>query len=51
MMCAQGLSSMIHGGMVEGQFEGIQVGTRGLKISHLFFTDDSLFFFKANIVG
>ncbi|KAL5564766.1 hypothetical protein UlMin_027930 [Ulmus minor] len=47
LLCAEGLSSLIHTFERTGQLQGIRCGTNGPTISHLFFADDSLLFVEA----
>lgn len=49
LLCAEGLSTLIQQAVGRGQMDGISVCREGPKISHLFFTDDSLIFHKATI--
>ena len=49
LLCADGLSALIKNAMSEGCMEGISVCKRGPSISHLFFTDDSIIFYKASM--
>ncbi|KAL5572390.1 hypothetical protein UlMin_021987 [Ulmus minor] len=44
LLCAEGLSSLIHTFERTGQLQGMRCGTNGPTISHLFFADDSLLF-------
>ncbi|XP_023911364.1 uncharacterized protein LOC112022977 [Quercus suber] len=46
---AEGLSALIKKSVEEGVLEGISICRRGPKLSHLFFTDDSLIFCKATL--
>ena len=46
---AEGLSSLIKKLLEDGILEGVAVCRGGPKLSHLFFTDDSLIFCKATI--
>lgn len=48
VICAQGLSSLITGNKVQGTLKGLKLASRGPEITHLFFADDSLVFFKAD---
>lgn len=47
VLCAQGLSSMLHKLRQRGYIEGVRFGGGGPSISHLLFADDSLLFYKA----
>ncbi|KAL5553661.1 hypothetical protein UlMin_041062 [Ulmus minor] len=47
LLCAEGLSSLIHTFERTGQLQGMRCGTNGPTISHLFFADDSLLFVEA----
>ncbi|KAL5570870.1 hypothetical protein UlMin_020467 [Ulmus minor] len=47
LLCAEGLSSLIHTFERTGQLQGMWCGTNGPTISHLFFADDSLLFIEA----
>ncbi|KAL5557493.1 hypothetical protein UlMin_039729 [Ulmus minor] len=47
LLCAKGLSTLIHNSERSGQIHGMQCGTNGPTISHLFFADDSLLFVEA----
>ncbi|KAL5538246.1 hypothetical protein UlMin_044727 [Ulmus minor] len=47
LLCAEGLSSLIHNSERTGQIQGMRCGTNGPTISHLFFADDSLLFIEA----
>ena len=49
LLCADGLSALIKNAVSEGCMEGISVCRRGPSISHLFFADDSIIFYKASM--
>ena len=49
LLCADGLSALIKNVVSEGCMEGISVCRRGPSISHLFFADDSIIFYKASM--
>lgn len=51
VICAQGVSSMLATIERDNQFSGIPIDPGRLSISHLFFADDSLVFFKATREG
>ena len=44
LLCAEGLSAMLHQAVQEKRLRGVSVCRRSPKISHLFFADDSLTF-------
>lgn len=48
VICAQGLSSLLKGHASHGSIKGLKMASRGPVITHLFFADDSLVFFKAD---
>ncbi|KAK1593032.1 hypothetical protein Q3G72_034794 [Acer saccharum] len=47
MICAEGLSNLIPESERRGNFAGFRCSRMGPKVSHLFFTDDSLLFSRA----
>jgi hypothetical protein len=49
LRCAETLSSLLTQANKEGRLSGVPTSRRGLKISHLFFTDDSLLFCRSTI--
>ena len=49
LFVVEGLFALIKKSVEEGVLEGISVCRRGPKISHLFFTNDSLVFCKATL--
>ena len=47
LLCAKGLFALIQSAVDRGQMDGVKICRGGPRLSHLFFTDDSLFFCKA----
>ena len=47
ILCAEGLSAMLHQAVQGKRLRGISVCRRGPKVSHLFFADDSIIFGRA----
>ena len=47
LICAMGLQSLLTKAEVEGHIRGVAICRNGLKISHLFFADDSVLFCNA----
>ncbi|XP_062176146.1 uncharacterized protein LOC133881223 [Alnus glutinosa] len=48
LLCAEGLSALIQTTKREGRISGVPIAVEGTRLSHLFFTDDSLLFCRAN---
>lgn len=48
VLCAQGLSAIINHYALHNKIHGIKVARGSPTITHLFFADDNLLFFKAN---
>lgn len=48
-ICAQGLSSLLYISEAQKKFSGVRIAASCPTISHLFFVDDSLIFFKATV--
>lgn len=49
LFCAKGLSSLIQK-EAKGLISGVLVATKGMKLSHLLFAEDSLVFCRANLI-
>ena len=49
IICAEGLSSLIRNREKAGFLHGVKVARSAPSISHIFFADDCLLFFKANL--
>ena len=47
LFCAEGLSALMHKATQRNDLKGLAASARGPRISHLFFTDDSLIFCRA----
>ncbi|XP_019179708.1 PREDICTED: uncharacterized protein LOC109174921 [Ipomoea nil] len=48
LICAEGLSMLLQRAQMAGLIHGCRVARGALQISHLFFADDSLLFFRAD---
>ena len=48
LLCAEGFTSLLQKAELEGHIHGVSICRRALKISHLFFADDSLLFCQAS---
>lgn len=44
---AEGLSALLKRMTIQGQIHGVKVSNKAPSVSHLFFADDALYFFKA----
>ncbi|XP_073152575.1 uncharacterized protein [Henckelia pumila] len=49
VLCAQGLSALLNSFENMGLFKGVKIAATCPSISHLFFADDSLMFFRATL--
>ena len=49
LICAEGLSALIKKVAADGLLEGVSVCRGGPCLSHLFFADDSLIFYKVTV--
>ena len=47
LICAEGLSALLHKASLKNDLRGVAASARGPRISHLFFADNSLIFCKA----
>lgn len=47
VLCARGLSSLLTASQENNRFKGIKIANLSPTLSHLFFADDSLVFFRA----
>jgi exonuclease III len=50
ILCAEGLSTLLHKAERTGSITGLPIARGGTKINHLFFADDSLLFCRANFM-
>ena len=51
LLCAEGLSALLHQAEFVGRIRGIKVAPTAPTVTHLFFADDSLMFFEASREG
>ena len=49
LLCAEGLNGLIRKATLQGDIHGVSLCPRGLKITNLFFADDSLLFCRASL--
>ncbi|KAL5736596.1 hypothetical protein ACOSQ2_031384 [Xanthoceras sorbifolium] len=50
IICSEGLSGLVSAAESDGRLLGLRCGRYGPRISHLFFADDSLLFFRASSI-
>ena len=49
LLCTKGLHGLLTKAVASGDIRGISICRNGPRLTHLFFTDDSLLFYKASI--
>ena len=49
LLCAKGLSSLIKASVANGVMKRISICRKGPELSHLFFADDNLIFYRASL--
>ena len=49
LLFSKGLNGLIQQAVTEGNIQGVSLCKNGPKISHLFFADDSLLFYRASL--
>ena len=49
LICAEGLSSLLHQATHRKAIKGVAASTRGPRVSYLFFANDSLVFGRASV--
>ena len=50
LICAKALSSLLIKADIGGSLQGVPTSRRGSRINHLFFVNDSLIFYKVNLL-
>jgi hypothetical protein len=46
LLCAESLNALLQGPKIRGVITGVPMSPRGLRLNHLFFANDSLFFYE-----
>lgn len=50
ILCAEGLNGLINKAVTNGDIHGVSICSRAPKLTHLFFADDSLLFWRATML-
>ena len=48
LLCAEGLNGLLNQAAQQREIHGVSISRRSPALTHLFFADDSLFFYRAN---